>query len=122
MTLTKGYCPVEEIGELRCRIIEGSCDNARARFLKDLLEYNGYKVVVAANPPAEEGGTGMFKVGVTELLFNPVIRVYEKKLKTPDGRIVTPAIWDQREEVEHLPYWVEGLEVSQIYREELNQR
>ncbi len=34
-------------------------------------------------------------VGVTDMIFNPVIYVYELRLKTPDDKIVTPAYWLQ---------------------------
>ena len=36
------------------------------------------------------------KSGVTDMVFNPVIAVYEMVLKTPDGKRVSPAYWDQK--------------------------
>jgi len=123
MALNKGTVPVEEIEGTRCRIIESEATRDRVDYLKDLLEFNGIPPIIAENSAGEDGTAPVtFKLGVPMLVFNPVIAVYEKKLRTRDGRLVTPAIWDQRENVPHLPYWVEGLNVSAIYQEEINQR
>ena len=42
-----------------------------------------------------EGSPALFTIGVTDLVFNPVIAVYELALKTPDGQKVSPAFWNQ---------------------------
>ena len=44
-------------------------------------------------------------IGVTDIHFNPMIVVYEKKLKRKDGLTVSPAYWNQWPEDSTLPYW-----------------
>jgi hypothetical protein len=41
----------EELDGVKCSIVEKNASPARVEFLRTLLEYNGYKVVVAATPP-----------------------------------------------------------------------
>ncbi len=40
----------EELDGVKCSIVEKNASNERVEFLKNLLEYNGYTVVVAATP------------------------------------------------------------------------
>ena len=58
---------------------------------------------------AEKGKDGSelesFIVGLTDLVFNPMIIVYEKKLHRSDGLTVTPAYWNQMPDQDTLPYW-----------------
>ena len=91
MPLNKGKHIVKEIGGVRCSVVEENVPSARAEFLKKLLEHNGFEVKI--DPVDEEKSA--FVVGVTDMLFNPVIYVYELRLKTPDDKIVTPAYWLQ---------------------------
>jgi hypothetical protein len=48
-----------------------------------------------------------FTMGVTNMLYNPINAVYGRLLRTPDGHIVTPAYWQQKESVSHdeIPYY-----------------
>jgi hypothetical protein len=41
----------EELDGVKCSIVEKNASKERAEFLKNLLEYNGYSVIVAATPP-----------------------------------------------------------------------
>lgn len=41
----------EDIGELKCSIVEKNCTPDRTDFLKNLLELNGFTVVIAKSPP-----------------------------------------------------------------------
>jgi hypothetical protein len=79
-------------------------------FLRRILEYNRYTVVVVPSPPpkAAAGAAGTeagaavpapetFTVGVTDVTFNPVNAVFGRLLKAPGGHIVTLAYWQQRE-------------------------
>ncbi len=91
MPLTQGKHIIKEIEGVRCSLVEENLSKSRAGFLKKLLDHNGFDVKV--EPTGEEGNT--FVMGVTDLLFNPVIYVYELRLKTLDGKIVTPAYWLQ---------------------------
>jgi hypothetical protein len=85
---------VEEINGTRCTIVEKGATADRVDFLKKLLEFNRFEVLVAADAPIEEAPV-LFTIGVTDLVFNPVIAVYELSLKTPDGKKVSPAYWNQ---------------------------
>lgn len=85
---------VEEINGTRCTIVEKGATADRVDFLKKLLVFNRYDVRVAEEAVVE-GMPALFTIGVTDLVFNPVIAVYEMSLKTPDGKKVSPAYWNQ---------------------------
>jgi hypothetical protein len=86
MSLNKGKHIVEEIDGARCSVVEKGATPERTEFLKKLLEFNGYTVKTAL-----EGEAETFKIGVTDLLFNPVVDVYKRSLKSFTGHKVTPA-------------------------------
>jgi hypothetical protein len=44
-------------------------------------------------------------LGVTDIVFNPVIAVYQRSLKTKAGNKVTPAYWNQQTDVCDPNYW-----------------
>lgn len=103
MALNKGKHLVEEIDGVRCTVVEKGITPERAQFLKNLLELNGYVVKTAPDADPEK-----LKLGVTDILFNPVIDVYERRLKSPTGKKVTPAYWLQqsdKETEEEVYYW-----------------
>jgi hypothetical protein len=104
----------EDLGDTKCAIVEKDCSSERVQFLKNLLEYNGYMVVVVPSPPPKaaktaavpEGeipvpqvatGPETFTVGVTDVTFSPINAVFNRELKTPSGKIVTKNYWKQRE-------------------------
>ncbi len=91
MPLNQGKHIVKEIDGVRCSLVEENISKSRVGFLKKLLIHNGFDVKIEQSD--EEGK--FFVMGVTDILFNPVIYVYELRLKTPDGKIVTPAYWLQ---------------------------
>ena len=41
----------EDLGEIKCAIVEKNCSQARVDFLKQLLELNKFTVVVVPSPP-----------------------------------------------------------------------
>lgn len=103
MPLNKGKHIVEEIDGVRCSLVEKGVSPERTEFLKKLLELNGYAVKVV-----QEGETETFKIGVTDLLFNPVVDVYKRSLKSFSGKKVTPAYWLQESDKEteaEVNYW-----------------
>ena len=103
MALNKGKHIIEEIDGTRCSLVEKGVSLKRSEFLKNLLEINKYTVKVAG-----EGETGTFKIGVTDMLFNPVVDVYKRDLKSPSGKKVTPAYWLQESDKEteaEVNYW-----------------
>lgn len=103
MALNNGKHLVEEIDGVRCSVVEKGASQERAGFLKKLLELNGYEVKTES-----EGEAGTFKIGVTDLLFNPVVDVYKRHLKSLTGHKVTPAYWLQQSDKEteaEVHYW-----------------
>jgi len=112
---------VEEINGTRCTVVEKGATASRVDFLKKLLEFNHYVVIVAAEAPvaaaapvaaeepvktaAVEAVPVLFTIGVTDLVFNPVIAVYELSLKTADGKKVSPAYWNQYSTESIDEYW-----------------
>jgi len=103
MALNKGKHIVEEIDGVRCSVVEKGVTPERTEFLKKLLEINKYTVKVAA-----EADTTTFKIGVTDMLFNPVVDIYKRDLKSLSGKRVTPSYWLQEstEEAEaEVNYW-----------------
>lgn len=124
MALNANYT-FEELDGTKCSIIEKNCSASRVEFLKKLLEFNGFTVVVVNSPPPKTAAKPVvpagaeapvetappasttFTIGVTDLTFNPVNGVYNRQLKTPDGHFVTPRYWNQQESVsrDDLWYW-----------------
>ena len=96
---------VEEINGVRCTVVEKGATAARVDFLKKLLEFNKFEIQVAEDKKETEDAPTLFTIGVTDLVFNPVIAVYEMSLKTPDGKRVSPAYWDQKETEIVDQYW-----------------
>ncbi len=103
---------VEEINGIRCTIIEKSVSKERAGFLKDLLEHNKLEVVVAEEKQTVEDAPKLYTIGVTDLVFNPVIAVYEMSLKTKDGKSVSPAYWEQLTDIPVDQYWLSDEETE----------
>ena len=104
MALNKGKHIVEEIDGVRCSLVEKGVSSTRTEFLKKLLEINKYTVKVAGEADSET-----FKIGVTDMLFNPIIDIYERRLKSPSGKKITPAYWLQQSNKEteaEVNYWI----------------
>ena len=129
MAINKNH-EFEELGGVKCAIVEKNASKERVAFLKDLLEYNGFEVVVVASPPPKvapapkpptppaEGAADQsqpqpqpeplpppppetFSIGVTNLAFNPTNAIFGRLLKTKDGHIVTQAYWYQKDDSSH---------------------
>lgn len=103
MALSQGKHIIEVIGGKRCTLVESGISSDRKDFLKTILEFNSYEVETAVDE------TGTWKIGVTDLVFHAVVNVYERKLRSPNGHIITPAYWlqltDKQTEAE-VSYWV----------------
>ena len=103
MALDKGKHIVEEIDGSRCTLVESGISAERMQFLKKLLEHNNYTVKTAP-----DNLENTYKIGVTDILFNPVIDVYKRHLKSFSGKKVTPAYWLQisdKETEKEVNYW-----------------
>jgi hypothetical protein len=126
MAINKNH-EFEELDGVKCGIVEKNVPAERVAFLKQLLEYNHFKVVVVASPPlkataapvvkTETGAEDIpapvpempssFTIGVTDYTFNPTNAIFGRLLHTPDGHVVTLAYWKQQEPVSHdeIPYY-----------------
>lgn len=124
MALNKNH-EFEELDGVKCGIVEKNVMPERVAFLKELLEFNGYTVVVVPTPapkaaPAPKPAEGevaaapppppapeTFTVGVTDYTFNSINAIFGRLLKTKDGHIVTLAYWQQKEAVsnDEVPYY-----------------
>ncbi len=127
MAINKNH-EFEELDGVKCGIVEKNVPPARAEFLKKLLEYNRFTVVIVPSPPpkvaaapvvATEAGAELqpvpppsaapetFTVGVTDYTFNTINAIFGRLLRTPDGHVVTLAYWEQQENISHdeIPYY-----------------
>ncbi len=93
------------IGETRVTFVEKKIEENRKDFLKKLLEHNGFEVIVQEEVKKSEEEPQLYTVAVTDMVFNPTIWVYERKLRTFDGHKVTPGYWEQRTEDTNPEYW-----------------
>ena len=129
MAINKNH-EFEELDGVKCGIVEKNVSPERVDFLKKLLEYNKFTVVVVPSPPPKVAAAPVIKVadgeeappppeplpvitsetfivGVTDYTFNTINAIFGRLLKTPNGHIVTLAYWHQKETVSHdeIPYY-----------------
>ena len=134
MAINKNH-EFEDLGTSKCAIVEKNASPERVQFLKTLLEFNKYEVVVVDSPapkaapaapvPAPVEGEApapaakepaapiappaptTFTIGVTDLCFNATNAIFGRQLKTADGHIVSLAYWQEKESVsnDELPYF-----------------
>ncbi|MEY3120581.1 MAG: hypothetical protein RL548_938 [Bacteroidota bacterium] len=133
MAINKNH-EFEDLGTSKCAIVEKNASPERVQFLKTLLEFNKYEVVVVDSPapkaapaapvaapvegeapapapapaaPIEPPAPTTFTIGVTDLCFNATNAIFGRQLKTTDGHIVSLAYWQEKESVsnDELPYF-----------------
>lgn len=129
MAINKNH-EFEELDGIKCGIVEKNVPPARVDFLKKILAFNKFTVVVVPSPPpkvvaapvvkvaeSEEAPASAepapvsspetFTVGVTDYTFNTINAVFGRLLKTPDGHVITLAFWQQHETVsqDEIPYY-----------------
>jgi len=106
------------IGDTRVTFVEKGVNENRRDFLKKLLEHNGFEVLIdedkrktEEDPQFDEDkrkteeDPQLYTVAVTDMVFNPTIWVFERKLKTFDGHRVTQDYWNQKTEDTNPHYW-----------------
>jgi len=96
------------IGETRVTFVEKGVSENRKEFLKKLLEHNGFEVIIEEDKRKTEEDPQLYTVAVTDMVFNPTIWVYERTLKTFDGRKVNQDYWEQRSDDTNPHYWNNG--------------
>jgi hypothetical protein len=133
MAINKNH-EFDDLSGVKCAIVEKNAPKERVAFLKDLLEFNGFEVVVVASPPPKATpppkpaapadpnaqvqpeppppppappAPDTFTLGVTNLAFNPTNAIFGRLLKTKSGHIVTQAYWYQKDPISHddIPYY-----------------
>jgi len=132
MAINKNH-EFEELNGVKCAIVEKNAPAERIAFLKQLLEFNKYAVVVIPSPPPKPAPAAApkpstpttdipaqpaaetqapplpatFTIGVTDVTFNPTNAIFGRLLRTKDGYVVTLAYWNQQEPVSHdeIPYF-----------------
>ena len=90
MAINKNH-EFEDLNGIKCAIVEKNALEERVEFLKKLLEYNRYTVIVAASPPpkaaapvpagaeipAPPPAPTTFTIGVTDVMFNATNAILE---------------------------------------------
>ncbi len=94
------------IGDIRVSFVGKKIDESRKDFLKKLLEVNGFEVIVQEEKRKSEEDPQLYTVGVTDMTFNPTVFIFQRRLKTIDGKhIVTREYWEQVTEETKPQYW-----------------
>ena len=135
MAINKNH-EFEELEGVKCAIVEKNASQSRIDFLKPLLEFNKYSVVVVPSAPPKVAAAPVappqpatpatttetetkteepaappppvsFTIGVTDVMFNSTNAIFGRLLRTTDGKVVTLAYWNQKEEVakDEIPYF-----------------
>lgn len=115
----------DELDGVKCAIVEKLATPQRVAFLKSLLEFNKYTVVVVPSPPPKAAPAPKpadpsvpvpgpppplpetFTIGVTDVRFNPTNAIFGRLLRAPGGHVVTMEYWQQKSDVsrDDVPYF-----------------
>jgi hypothetical protein len=110
MSLESGKHIEKEMDGVLYRIVElGITDMDRIKFLEAILLHNGFDVKWAEEPRKNEDKPVTLMIGVTDLTFNPVLAVYGRRLKSPDGHRINPNYWNQKGDSYDSNYWKEWI-------------
>src|SRR4051812_6135662 len=119
MAINKNH-EFEDLNGVKCAIVEKNASQPRVDFLKSLLEFNHYTVIVVPSPPPKvapakpaavtptaEGAPPTpvaeippppppetFTIGVTDVMFNATNAIFGRQLHTINGHVVTLAYWE----------------------------
>lgn len=126
MAINKNH-EFDELDGVKCGIVEKNVSPERVAFIKKILEYNKFTVVIVPSPPpkaapapkpveGEENHAApeptlivpeTYTIGVTDYTFNTINAIFGRLLKMPTGHIVTLAYWEQKETESHdeIPYY-----------------
>ncbi|MCX6242967.1 MAG: hypothetical protein NTX43_14280 [Bacteroidetes bacterium] len=104
--MLKGKHTVIEIAGVRCTVVETGASDERIAFIKEILEFNGYEVKTEKEKAKDGTLLATSVIGVTDILFNAMINLYERKLLRKDGHILNPSYWNQWPEKDwDVPYY-----------------
>ncbi len=104
MGLDKFQHTTKEIDGVNYRVLESAIAKSRAEFLQKLLSHNGLETKIETDL-AKEGQEQTYSLITTDVTFNPVVKVYNRELRTPEGQHVTPDYWNQLTTHLEPNYW-----------------
>ncbi len=94
------------IDEQRVTFVEKKIEEDRKDFLQKLLQFNGFEVIIQEDKRKTEEEPQLYTVAVTDMVFNPTVYVFQRRLKTLDGKhIVNQDYWNQKSEEAKPQYW-----------------
>lgn len=94
------------IEDQRVTFIEKKIEESRKDFLQKLLKFNGFEVIIQEEKRKTEEEPQLYTVAVTDMVFNPTVYVFERRLKTLDGKhVVNQDYWNQISEDTNPQYW-----------------
>lgn len=121
MAINKNHL-FEDIEEVKCAIIESGITLERVEFIKSILTYNGYTVLVIEEVSKKSLSVSeteevisqepkTYKVGTPDVTFNVTNAIFGRSLKTRSGNIVTLKYWNQEEDISSnsIPYFANKL-------------
>jgi hypothetical protein len=111
MSLLKGKHTIKEIDGVRCTVVEKGATAERVDFLTNLLTLNGFEVKTVEENKKEKESPQTYLLGVTDLIFHAIIWIYQRKLKTPEGKKVTADYWNQKTKILEPNYWDKKLKL-----------
>jgi len=94
-----------DIEGTRVTFVEKGTSKERVDFLSALLKHNNFEVIITEDKRKSEEDPQLFTVAVTDMVFNPTVWVYQRRLKTLDGKKVTPAYWNEVDKNTKPQYW-----------------
>jgi hypothetical protein len=116
MAINKNHL-FEDIDNIKCAIVESGISAERVEFIKSILTYNGYTVLVIEETNAKQKteqdsienaeAIKTYKVGTSDVTFNVTNAIFGRNLKTRTGEIVTLKYWNQEENKpdDSIPYF-----------------
>ena len=93
------------IDETRVTFVEKKVDASRIDFLKKILEHNNFEVIIQEEKRRSEEDPQLYSLGVTDMVFNPTIYIFQRRLITLDGKKMNQDYWFQRTEDAKPQYW-----------------
>lgn len=104
--MLKGKHTVVEIEGVRCTVVETGASEERIKFLKEILEFNGYEVKTDKEKAKDGTALATSVIGVTDIVFSAMVVLYERRLRRKDGHILNPAYWNQwPDQTWDIPYY-----------------
>lgn len=94
-----------EINGQRVTFVEKKISRERLDFLSALLTFNKFEVIVAEDVRKSEEEPQLYTLAVSDMVFNPTVWVYQRRLRTMDGHKVSPAYWNQESLETNPRYW-----------------